>query len=35
MFKQIGIAIDIVDVEKFERIKIDEKPTFYEKIFLP
>ena len=35
MFRQIGIGIDIVDVEKFERIKFEKKPTFYEKIFLP
>ena len=35
MFKQIGIGIDIVDVEKFEKIKFEQKPKFYEKIFLP
>jgi len=35
MFKQIGIGIDITDVEKFERIKFENKPKFYEKIFLP
>ena len=35
MFKQIGIGIDIVDVEKFEEIKFEEKPEFYKKIFLP
>ena len=35
MFKQIGIGIDIVDVEKFEKIKFEKKPKFYEKIFLP
>ena len=35
MFKQIGIGIDIVDVEKFEEIKFEEKPEFYKNIFLP
>jgi len=35
MFKQIGIGIDISDIEKFEKIKIGKKPKFYEKIFLP
>ncbi len=35
MFKQIGIGIDIIDVEKFEKIKFEKKPTFYKKIFLP
>jgi len=35
MFKQIGIGIDIVDVEKFEKIKFESKPKFYEKVFLP
>jgi holo-[acyl-carrier protein] synthase len=35
MFKQIGIGIDITDVEKFEKIKFEEKPEFYKKIFLP
>jgi phosphopantetheine--protein transferase-like protein len=35
MFKQIGIGIDIADVEKFENIKFEKKPEFYKKIFLP
>ena len=35
MFKQIGIGIDIADVEKFEKIKFERKPEFYKKIFLP
>jgi len=35
MLKQIGIGIDIVDVEKFEKIKFEKKRKFYEKIFLP
>ena len=35
MFKQIGIGIDITDVEKFEKIKFEKKPEFYKKIFLP
>ena len=35
MFNQIGIGIDITDVEKFEKIKFEKKPEFYEKIFLP
>ena len=35
MFKQIGIGIDIVDVEKFEKIKFEKKPKFYENMFLP
>ncbi len=35
MFKQIGIGIDITDVEKFEKIKFQKKPEFYKKIFLP
>ena len=34
MFKQIGIGIDITDVEKFEKIKFEKKPEFYKKIFL-
>jgi len=34
MFKQIGIGIDITDVEKFEKINFEKKPKFYEKIFL-
>lgn len=35
MFKQIGIGIDITDVEKFEKINFQKKPEFYKKIFLP
>ena len=35
MFNQIGIGIDITDVEKFEKIKFEKKPEFYKKIFLP
>ena len=35
MFKQIGIGIDITDVEKFEKIKFEKKPEFYKKIFSP
>lgn len=35
MLKQIGIGIDITDVEKFEKIKFQKKPEFYKKIFLP
>ena len=35
MLKQIGIGIDIMDVEKFEKIKFETKPEFYKKIFLP
>lgn len=35
MFKQIGIGIDITDVEKFEKIKYEIKPNFYKKIFSP
>ena len=35
MFKQIRIGIDIIDVEKFEKINFNEKPEFYKKIFLP
>ena len=35
MFKQIGIGIDIADVEKFEKIKFEKKPEFYKKMFLP
>jgi phosphopantetheine--protein transferase-like protein len=35
MFKQIGIGIDIADIEKFEKIKFERKPEFYKKIFLP
>ena len=35
MFQQIGIGIDVVDVEKFEKIKFENKPEFYRKIFLP
>jgi len=35
MFKQIGIGIDIADVEKFEKIKYERKPKFYTKIFSP
>lgn len=35
MYKSIGIGIDIVDVERFEKIKFEKKPKFYKKIFLP
>ncbi len=35
MFKEFGIGIDIIDVEKFEKIKFKNKPEFYKKIFLP
>jgi phosphopantetheine--protein transferase-like protein len=35
MFNQIGVGIDIVDVEKFEKINFEKKPEFYKKIFLP
>lgn len=35
MFKQIGIGIDITDVEKFEKIKFEKTPEFYKKIFSP
>ncbi len=35
MFKEVGIGIDITDVEKFEKIKFENKPEFYKKIFLP
>ncbi len=35
MFKQIGIGIDIIDIEKFEKIKFDTKSSFYKSIFLP
>lgn len=35
MFNQIGIGIDIVDIEKFNEIKFEKKPEFYKKIFSP
>ncbi len=35
MFKQIGIGIDIEEVERFEKIKFEKNSKFYEKIFLP
>jgi phosphopantetheine--protein transferase-like protein len=35
MYKSIGIGIDIVDVERFEKIKFEKKSKFYKKIFLP
>ena len=33
MFNQIGIGIDIADIEKFNEIKFEKKPEFYKKIF--
>ena len=35
MIENFGIGIDIVDIEKFEKITYFKKPTFYKKIFLP
>ena len=35
MFKQLGIGIDITDVNRFEEITFERKPEFYKKIFLP
>jgi len=32
--KTIGIGIDIVDINDFERIQYNKKPNFYKKIFL-
>lgn len=33
MIKNIGIGIDIVDVEKFKEIPFKSKPDFYKKLF--
>ncbi len=35
MIENFGIGIDIVDIEKFEKIPYFKKPGFYKKIFLP
>ncbi len=34
MIEHFGIGIDIVDIEKFEKISYLEKPSFYKKLFL-
>ncbi|WP_245871556.1 holo-ACP synthase [Candidatus Nitrosotenuis aquarius] len=33
MLENFGIGIDIVDVQRFEKIKFQDKPTFYKKLF--
>ncbi len=35
MIENFGIGIDIVDIEKFEKISYLEKSSFYKKLFLP
>ncbi|MCV0366627.1 MAG: holo-ACP synthase [Nitrosopumilus sp.] len=35
MIENFGIGIDIVDIEKFEKISYLKKPSFYKKLFLP
>lgn len=35
MNKNIGIGIDIVDIEQFRQIPFESKPNFYKKIFSP
>lgn len=35
MIEHFGVGIDIVDIEKFEKISYLDKPTFYKKLFLP
>jgi len=33
VLENFGIGIDIVDVQRFEQIKFQDKPTFYKKLF--
>jgi holo-[acyl-carrier protein] synthase len=35
MIENFGIGVDIVDIEKFEKITFSKKPSFYKKTFLP
>lgn len=35
MIENVGIGIDIVDVEKFTKVSYLGKPNFYKKLFLP
>lgn len=35
MIEKFGIGIDIVKINRFEKIKFTEKPSFYKKLFLP
>ena len=35
MIKKLGIGIDIVDAEQFEKVPYSTKSAFYRKIFLP
>ena len=35
MIENFGIGVDIVDIQKFEKITYLKKPSFYKKIFLP
>jgi len=35
MIENFGIGVDIVDIEKFEKITYFVKPSFYKKTFLP
>ena len=35
MIENFGIGIDIVDIEKFEKISYLKRPSFYKKLFLP
>lgn len=34
MLKKLGIGIDIVDINRFDKIPFNLKPNFYKKIFL-
>jgi len=34
MIEKFGIGIDIVKINRFEKIKFSEKPSFYKKLFL-
>jgi holo-[acyl-carrier protein] synthase len=35
MIENFGIGVDIVDIQKFEKITYLKKPSFYKKTFLP
>jgi holo-[acyl-carrier protein] synthase len=35
MIEKLGIGIDIVNIQQFERISYSKKPRFYKKFFLP
>lgn len=35
MLENLGLGIDIVEINKFKKITYSKKPSFYKKIFLP